>query len=243
MLVAVTNATACRNSGKCPYSFTLTGVSTGQGRVSWRLMTIKWRQFSQSNRHSPIGTRQTEYHEALPSLANVQSHLMSSFADNGSTSWYSVRQVPMVECQLGCENCCHLTVADLHDTSPRSLLKGCGGSDSCAAHALLSVEMCHRVTQQNVQFEAWLACDVWVCSGLILLLCSMWWLRWLDPLSREWGTNPLQTPRAWFWGTHKWAISAALLAGGVSRAVGIVLVFGPPVLSLTIITWPSLGRR
>ena len=30
------------------------------------------------------------------------------------------------------------------------------------------------------------------------------------------GTNPLQTPRAWFGGTHKWAISAALLADGVS---------------------------
>ena len=52
---------------------------------------------------------------------------------------------------------------------------------------------------------------------------------------RTWmsGTNPLQTPRAcracraWFWGTHKWAISAALLAGGVSRIAGNVLVFGP----------------
>ena len=43
------------------------------------------------------------------------------------------------------------------------------------------------------------------------------------------GTNPLQTPRAWFWGTHKWAISAALLADGVSRTVGSVPVFGPPL--------------
>ena len=43
------------------------------------------------------------------------------------------------------------------------------------------------------------------------------------------GTDPLQTPRAWFWGTHKWAISAASLAGGVSRTVGNVLVFGPPL--------------
>ena len=43
------------------------------------------------------------------------------------------------------------------------------------------------------------------------------------------GTNPLQTPRAWFWGTHKWAISAALLADGVSRTVGSFLVFGPPL--------------
>ena len=43
------------------------------------------------------------------------------------------------------------------------------------------------------------------------------------------GANSLQTSRAWFWGTHKWAISAALLAGGVSRTVGSVLVFGPPL--------------
>ena len=41
-----------------------------QGPVSWRPTTVKWRQFSQSNRHSTIGTWQTEYHEALPSSAN-----------------------------------------------------------------------------------------------------------------------------------------------------------------------------
>ena len=35
--------------------------------------------FSQSNRHSTIGTRQTKYHEALQSSVNVQSHLTSSF--------------------------------------------------------------------------------------------------------------------------------------------------------------------
>ena len=44
------------------------------------------RQFSQSNRHSTIGTGQTQYHEALPLSANVQSHLTSSFADNGTAS-------------------------------------------------------------------------------------------------------------------------------------------------------------
>ena len=43
------------------------------------------------------------------------------------------------------------------------------------------------------------------------------------------GPNPLQTPKAWFWGTHEWAIFAALLADGVSRTVGNVLVFGPPL--------------
>ena len=88
------------------------------GPVSWRLMTVKWRQFSQSNRHSTIGTRQTEYHEALPSSANVQSHLTSSFADDGNTSWYSVCRVPMVERRSDCENCRHLTVVGFHDTGP-----------------------------------------------------------------------------------------------------------------------------
>ena len=36
-----------------------------QGPVSWRLTTVKWQQFSQFNRHSTIGTQQTEYHEAV----------------------------------------------------------------------------------------------------------------------------------------------------------------------------------
>ena len=58
------------------------------GPVSWRPTTVKWRQFSQSNRHFTIGTRQTECHEALPSSANVQSHLTSSLADDGNASWY-----------------------------------------------------------------------------------------------------------------------------------------------------------
>ena len=90
-----------------------------QGLVSWRSMTIKWRQFSPSNRHSTISTRQTEYQEALPSPANVQSHLTSSFADDSDASWYSVCRVLMVEWWLDCENCRHLTVVGLHDTGPR----------------------------------------------------------------------------------------------------------------------------
>ena len=55
----------------------------------------------------------------------------------------------------------------------------------------------------------------------------MWWLRWLDSLSRE--QILCRPPRAWFWGTHKRAISAALLAGGVSRTVDNVLVYGLPL--------------
>ena len=56
------------------------------GPVSWRPTTVKWRQFSQSNRHSTIGTRQTEYHEALPLSVNMQSQLTSSFTDDGNAS-------------------------------------------------------------------------------------------------------------------------------------------------------------
>ena len=43
------------------------------------------------------------------------------------------------------------------------------------------------------------------------------------------GTNSLQTHWDWFWGTHKRAISAALLGCGVSRIVGNVQVFGHPL--------------
>ena len=89
-----------------------------QGPVSWRPTTVKWRQFSQSNRHSTIGTQQIEYHEALPSSENVQSLLTSSFADDGNASWYSVCRVSMVEWRLDCENRRHLTVVGLHDTGP-----------------------------------------------------------------------------------------------------------------------------
>ena len=88
------------------------------GSVSWRPTTVKWRQFSHSNRHSTIGTRQTEYHEALPSSVNLQSHLTSSFADYGNASWYLVCRVSMVEWRLDRENCSHLMVIGLHDTGP-----------------------------------------------------------------------------------------------------------------------------
>ena len=93
-------------------------VTTHLRPASWRPTTVEWRQFSQSNRHSTIGTRQTEYHEALPSSANVQSHLTSSFADDGNASWYSVCRVPMAKWQLDCQNCRYSTVVGLHDTGP-----------------------------------------------------------------------------------------------------------------------------
>ena len=87
-----------------------------QGPVSWRPTTVKWRQFSQFNRHSTIGTRQTEYHEALPSSANDEVRCDCTFADDGNAPWNSVCRVPIVEWQLDCENCSHLTVVGLHDT-------------------------------------------------------------------------------------------------------------------------------
>ena len=54
-------------------------------------------------------------------------------------------------------------------------------------------------------------------------------LRWV---LHTWmsGTNLLQTPRAWFWGTRKFAISAVLIGGRMSRIAGNVLVFGPLLL-------------
>ena len=104
-----------------PHSYKTTAFSgtKHQGPVSWRPTTFKWRQFSRSNRHSTIGTRQTEYHEALSS-ANDEMRCDCTFADDGNASWYSVCRVPMVEWWLDCENCCHLTVVGLHDTGPRS---------------------------------------------------------------------------------------------------------------------------
>ena len=59
------------------------------GLVSWRPTTVKWRQSSQSNRHSTIGTPQTEYREALPSSANDQVKCDCTFAYDGNVSWNS----------------------------------------------------------------------------------------------------------------------------------------------------------
>ena len=89
------------------------------GSVSWRSTTVKWWQ---SSRHSTIGARQTEYHEALPSSANHEVRCDSTFTDDGNASWYSVCSVPMVEWRL---NCPHLTVVGLHDTGPWTLKPTC----------------------------------------------------------------------------------------------------------------------
>ena len=57
-----------------------------QGPGSWRPTIVEWRQFSQSNRHSTIGTRQTVYHEALPSSANDEVRCDCTIADDGNAS-------------------------------------------------------------------------------------------------------------------------------------------------------------
>ena len=93
----------------------------GQGPVSWRPTTVKRRQFSQSNRHSTIVTRQTECHEALPSSANDEVRRDCTFADYRNPAWYLVCRVPMAEWGLDCENCRRLTIVGLHDTGPRRL--------------------------------------------------------------------------------------------------------------------------
>ena len=87
------------------------------GPISWKLTTVKWRQSSQSNRHSTIGARQTECHEALTSSANDEVRCDCTFTDDANASWYSVCRVPMVW-RLNCEDCRHLTVVGLHDTGP-----------------------------------------------------------------------------------------------------------------------------
>ena len=92
----------------------LNGSEIAQRPVSWRPTIVKKRQFSQSNRHYTIGTGLTEYHEALPSSANVQSQLTSSFADDGTRFvecrwWYDGWTVKTV---------INLIVVGLHDAGP-----------------------------------------------------------------------------------------------------------------------------
>ena len=72
-------------------------TSSALGPVSWRPTTVKKRQFSQSNRHANIGTRQTEYHEAVPSSANDEVRYDCTLTDDSNASRYSVCRVPMVE--------------------------------------------------------------------------------------------------------------------------------------------------
>ena len=54
------------------------------------------------------------YHEALPSSADVQSHLTSLFADGSMILGLSRADNGVTDC----ENCRHLTVVGLHDTGP-----------------------------------------------------------------------------------------------------------------------------
>ena len=132
-----------------------------QGPVSWRPTTVKWWQFSQSNSHSTIGNRQTEYYEALPSSANDEVRCDCTFADDGNASWYSACRVPMVDC----EYCCHLTVVCLHDTGARpvtleadTLLTDYRGDQSDNSHwqSIKFVGRSFPVIRLNIMFVGWL---------------------------------------------------------------------------------------
>ena len=54
----------------------VTGVMEADDRQVTTVFTV--------NRHSTIGTRQTEYHEALPSSANDEVRCDDTFADDGN---------------------------------------------------------------------------------------------------------------------------------------------------------------
>ena len=111
-----------------------------QGPVSWRPTTVKWRQFSQANRHSTIGTRQTEYHEALPSSANDEVRCDCTFADDGNASWYSACRVPMVEWRVDCVESGLSHTCDSKIGTPVATLPGAWGRPSVSILWLSEVE-------------------------------------------------------------------------------------------------------
>ena len=71
------------------------------------------------------------------------THLISLFADDSKSSWYSTCRAPMVEWWLECENCRHLTVVGLHDTSPTA--------PSCANH----VQTHRALVASNTSNDTW----------------------------------------------------------------------------------------
>ena len=165
-----------------------------QGPVSWRPTTVKCRQSSQSNRHSTISTRQTQYHEALPSSANDEVRCDCTFPNDGNASWYSVCRVPMVEWRLDYEDCRHLTVVGIHDTGTRART-GWNGIrilwlgerhkyDLQILSQWSSMSKCQRVTcGVTVAMSAFLACHQCYYVGSSLawglnlqaLLCGTFW--------------------------------------------------------------------
>ena len=97
----------------------------GAGLCGWGITSIStvyesWgrRPSSDDSFHSPTVIPPSALNKLSIMKCYVQSHLTSSFADNGMASWYSVCWVPIVEWQLDSENYRHLTVVGLHDTGP-----------------------------------------------------------------------------------------------------------------------------
>ena len=126
------------------------------------------------------------YHEALPSSANVLSHLTSSFTDDGNASWYSVCRVPIVERRLDCEDCHHLTVIGLHDTGPWCHRVGAGTG------GLVSVYC------KWLRWQVWSAAciSVWQHIQLSKQICpwdhfACWWsgCTQTDPDLRLWSVS------------------------------------------------------
>ena len=62
----------------CPRWTSGAGIMEADDRQVTTVVTVQ--------HHSTIGTRQTEYHEELPSSANVQPHFTLSFTDDGNAS-------------------------------------------------------------------------------------------------------------------------------------------------------------
>ena len=80
----------------------------------------------------------------------------------------------------------------------------------------------------TVSFISEIGVSIWPSAFDVMVVLTRSSLPWVPHTWMSW-TNPLQTPRAWFWGTHKRAISTALLTDGVNTIVGNVLVFGLPL--------------
>ena len=137
---------------------------------------------------------------ALPSSVNMQSHLTSSFTDDGNTSWYSVCRVLMVEWLLDCENCRHLTVIGLHDTGPwyqvvsaEWHVHGCTTAGIRQENFLRSISFRKKylnliipwtkIFWQRKKNPTSLQCSFWLISYLVSFFVNpCWTLVWLHPL-------------------------------------------------------------
>ena len=153
---------------------------------------------------------------AFPSSVNMQSHLTSSFTDDGNTSWYSVCRVLMVEWLLDCENCRHLMVIGLHDTGPwyqvvsaEWRVRGCTTAGIRLENFLRSISFRKKylnliipwtkICWQRKKNPTSLLCSFWLISYLVSFLVNpCWTLVWLHPLVFwSWSTFIYNSAPAW----------------------------------------------